>query len=247
MKKYQIGIIGYGDFTELMLEYLAPYAEILVSSRSRGSGDAGFGTSFASLPQVLAQPIIIPSFPAQFFEEFFKTNKEHINPAALIIDVCSVKIKPLEVLRDLLPDGCDMLGTHPLFGPASVAKNGGIEGLRCVVCPVRIQDEQYVRVKDFLSETLGLKVIEKTPEEHDKEMAYVQGLSHYIGRVMDAMQIPDSELSTLAYDDLLDMKRIQGGDSWGLFESIMQENPYAHEVHQKMRRVSEELDHKLGF
>lgn len=246
MKRFSIGIIGYGDFTKLMLECLEPYAEIVVSSRTHDSGDAGFGARFGTNREVLAQPIIIPSIPSQFFEAFFNENQAAVNPEAVVIDVCSVKVKPLEVLARLLPETCQIIGTHPLLGPASVKKNKGLAGLRCVVSRVRADDETYQKLQSFLSSELGLKILEKTPEEHDKLMAYVQGLSHYIGRVMQVMNIPETELSTFAYDDLLDMKRIQGGDSWELFESIMHENPYAFEVNQDFKEAMLALDKKIS-
>ncbi len=243
--KYQVGIVGYGDFTKVMIEHLAPHTEIVVSSRSRNSGDAGHGARFAGVDEVLAQPIIIPSIPAQFFASFFGEHHDKVNPDALVVDVASVKTVPLQVLSELLPPTCQIIGTHPMFGPASIAKNGGIQGLKCVVCPVRASDGAVRALDTFLSQTLGLQVIHRTPEQHDREMAYVQGLSHYVGRVMDGMGIPASDLSTLAYDDLLDMKRIQGGDSWDLFHSIMHENPYAGEVHQEFLRACQQLDERL--
>lgn len=245
MKKYKVGIIGYGDFTKVILEWLAPYAEIVVSSRSHGEGDAGFGARFAPLDEVLAQPVLIPSIPSQYFENFFTSNKRQINPDALVIDVCSVKVKPLEVLEKCLPETCSIIGTHPLFGPTSIKKSGGIEGLRCVVSDVRSKSDQYKELVSLLGDKLGLTVLERTPEQHDQEMAYVQGLSHYIARVMDIMDIPKSELSTLAYDDLYDMKMVQAKDTWDLFESIMHENPYALEVHKQFKAAQAQLDTKL--
>jgi prephenate dehydrogenase len=245
MKKYQIGIIGHSEFTKLMLEWLEPYADIVVSSRSETEGDAGFGARFESLEQVLSQPVIIPSIPSQYFEEFFTKNKRLINIEALIIDICSVKVRPLKVLEELLPKTCSIIGTHPLFGPASVKKNSGIKGLKCVVCPVRVGDDILKEFESFLENQLKLKVIRKTPEEHDKEMAYAMGLSHYIGRTMKMMNIPKSELSTLAYDDLYDMKRIQGEDSWELFQSIMNENPYVAEVNRQFKLAQKDLDERL--
>lgn len=229
-----------------MVEYLAPYADIVVSSRSHESGDAGFGAQFAPLQEVLAQPIIIPSIPSQFFRDFFSENVDLINPEALVIDVCSVKVKPLQVLEGLLPKTCQIIGTHPLFGPGSIAKNGGIEGLPCAFSPVRCKTGGVNEVRSFLADTLKLNVLDRTPEEHDKEMAHVMGLSHYIGRVMQMMDIPESELATVAYKDLLDMKRVQGEDSWDLFKSIMEENPYAHEINQKFKKAEKELDKKLN-
>ncbi len=246
MKMYKVGIIGFGDFTKVIIEYLAPYADIIVSSRSKSEGDAGFGARFAPLEDVLAQQILIPSIPSQFFEDFFTDHKRLINPEAIVIDVCSVKVKPLEVLKRLLPETCSIIGTHPMFGPASIAKNGGINDLRCVVAPVRVDADLLRKFEEFISETLQLKVIVRTPEEHDREMAYVQGLSHYIARVMDIMDIPKSELSALAYDDLFDMKNIQAKDSWDLFESIMHDNPYAKEVNDLYKKASEALDEKIA-
>lgn len=246
MKSYKIGIVGYGDFTKVMLEYLAPYADIVVSSRSNENGDAGFGARFASITDVLSRDIIIPSIPSQFFTKFFTDHKRLINPEALVIDVCSVKVNPLRVLQDLLPQSCSIMGTHPMFGPASIQKNNGITGLRCVVVPVRASEKQVATLEVFLGDTLGLTVVRRTAEQHDMEMAYVQGLSHYIARVMDIMDIPDSELATLAYEDLIDMKNIQAKDTWDLFESIMYENPYASEVNQHFKAAQSELDDKLS-
>ncbi len=76
-------------------------------------------------------------------------------------------------------------------------------------------------------------------------MAYVQGLSHYIARVMDAMDIPESELATLAYEDLIDMKHIQAKDTWDLFESIMHDNPYALEVNELFKKAQLKLDEQI--
>lgn len=243
--KYQVGIVGYGAFTRLMCEYLAPYADVIVSSRQHTEGDAGFGAQFRSVEEVLSRPIIIPSIPSQFFKAFFTVYGGVVNPSAIVIDVCSVKVRPLGVLQQLLPPTCQIVGTHPLLGPASVAKNGGLQGLKIALCRVRQDEATYHGVRRFL-EKLGLHVIEKTPEAHDRDMAYVQGLSHYIGRIMDGMGIPETSLSTYAYDDLLDMKKIQGQDSWELFMSIVKENPFAEEVNAAFKDATKQLDDKIA-
>jgi prephenate dehydrogenase len=42
--------------------------------------------------------------------------------------------------------------------------------------------KNILKLEDFFSEeSLELKVIEKTAEKHDREIAYVQGLSHFVG------------------------------------------------------------------
>jgi prephenate dehydrogenase len=243
-KKPQIGIIGYGDFSKLLVRHLNPVAEVVVSTRQHLSGQPSH-VKFVSEDVVLAQPIIIPSLPAQSLEGYFEKRKGKVNPNSLIIDVCSVKMKPVEVLQRVLPSSVKILATHPMFGPTS-AKDG-LKGQRIMMYPVRLSDQKYQQIKEFITSNFGLQIIECTPQEHDKAMAYVQGLSHYIGRVMQEMDIPQTELLTNAYTDLLDMKRIQGNDSWDLFESIMHENPFTAQVHEQFIKACQNLDLKIGF
>jgi len=245
MSRPKLAIIGYGDFSKLIIRYLSPYADIVVSSRQADISKDGLEFEVVDIKTALTQGVIIPSMPAQSLEEFFAANKDLVNPEALIIDVCSVKVKPVETLLKVLPQTCEILATHPLFGPTSAAK--GLTGLKIMLSPTRIKDEKYQEIKQFLSDELKLKIIECTPEEHDHAMAYAQGLSHYIARLMQVMNIPDSELTTNAYDDLKDMERIQGSDSWELFQSIMFENPYALKVNQEFKQAIKDLDVKLGI
>lgn len=244
-KKHTVAIIGFGEFARLLVEHLQPHTEVVVASRHKITQRYGLKFREVDFKTALASEIIIPAIPAQSLDEFLKQNKADINPEALVIDVCSVKVKPVEAMLKQLPKSCQVLATHPLFGP-NTAK-GDIAGQRIMMHPVRLPKEKYARIKQFIQGELGLKIIEATPEEHDKIMAYAQGLSHYIGRVMQQMRIPESELATKAYEDLLDMKRIQGNDSWELFESIMFENPYAAVVQKRFKLAMQKLDDRLGL
>lgn len=242
----KLGIVGYGKFTQVLIEHLSPHVEILVSSRSRSEGDAGHGARFAPVEEVLSQGLIIPSVPSQFMESFFAKNRDLINPQAIVIDVASVKIKPLEILKRRLPETCQIIGLHTMFGAASIAKNGGkLTGLKCSVTSVRMDPSVEQAITGFLRDTLGLNLIYKTAEEHDKEMAYVQVLTHLIGHVLDEMDIPESEISTMAYDDLLTMKNVQGKDSWDLFCSIMNDNPYSRDVQDRFMQSYQDVRNRL--
>ncbi len=244
MPRTSIGIIGFGDFSKLMIRHLEPYADILVATRQK-SPDSDLKCRFVSNVEALAQPVVIPSMPSQFLESYFKENAKYLQPKAIVVDVCSVKVKPVKTLKKILPGSVEILATHPLFGPASASDT--LAGQRIMIYPARLEPAKYEDIKGFLRDTMRLKLIECTPEEHDRTLAYVQGLSHYIGRIMDIMKIPDTELLTRAYADLLDMKKIQGGDSWELFESIMLENPYAKAVHDEFEDACRDLDKRLGL
>lgn len=245
MSSKTISIIGYGDFSKLMIRHLAPHYNIVVSSRQPKIDKNVLKFEIVDLKTALAQNVIIPSIPAQKLESFFNTNIKLLNPNALIIDVCSVKVKPVQSLKKVLPSTNQILATHPLFGPAS-AKNG-LKGHKIMMYPVRIPKQEYELIKAFCSDTLKLKIIECTPEHHDKVTAYALGLSHYIGRLMRIMDIPNDEISTNSYDDLLDMKNILSHDGWELFESVMLENPYALKVNSDFKKAIKKLDTQLGI
>ncbi|MCA9332918.1 prephenate dehydrogenase/arogenate dehydrogenase family protein [Candidatus Saccharibacteria bacterium] len=239
-----IGIIGFGDFSRLMVKELSPYFKVYVATRSTPKNIDKFSCEFTTVEEVLKLDTIIPSMPSQFIGKFFIDNLVHINPKALIIDVCSVKLNPVKILTEVLPKTCEILATHPMFGPVSAAE--GIKGLQIMMFPARLETYKYKQIMKFVSEELGLRIVECTPEEHDRELAYVLGLTQYIGRAAEIMDIPETKLRTNAYDDLLDMKKIQGKDSWELFESIMNDNPYATEVNQALKKAMEQLDTKLS-
>jgi len=96
-----------------------------------------------------------------------------------------------------------------------------------VVCPVR--SRRYEQVAAF-GRFLGLKVTVTTPEEHDREMAYVQALTHLIGRSLVNIGIPDEHLKTPSYQHLLELCALIGADTFELFTAIQTQNPFAEEV-----------------
>jgi prephenate dehydrogenase len=128
-------------------------------------------------------------------------------------------------MDEILPAHADLVATHPLFGPQSAAH--GLAGLRLVVCPVR--GGRHQQVADF-GRSLGLTVTVTTPEEHDREMAYVQALTHLIGRSLVNLGIPDEQLKTQSYQHLLDLCGLIGADTFELFTAIQTQNPFARQV-----------------
>lgn len=224
------------------MKELAPYADIVVSTRQRGViADGQF--RLGSLEEALRQPYVVPCMPAAPLDTFLRAHGSKIRPGSLVIDVCSVKLKPVKALKRYLPAGVQILATHPLFGPASAS--GGLKNHKLMFYPVRISDIRLNRIKNFLRAALGLRLIECAPQQHDQAMAYVLGLSHYIGRTAQIMGLPASPLATKAYEDLLDMKNVQGNDSLELFRSIVLDNPYGTQTLRQFKRAQRQLDKQL--
>jgi prephenate dehydrogenase len=237
-----LGIIGFGGFGQFMVKYLQPYIPVTVHDTADLSKVAAEkGVSWGSLKEAASKDIVILAVPVQFLEPVLVDIRGFLKPGTLIVDVSSVKVKPIDLMLEHLPPNVDVLGTHPLFGPQS-GKNG-IKGLNIVVCPVRTKKTRAII--RFLGQVLQLNVLERTPITHDKQMAYVQALTHFIGRSINEMDIPDVEQKTPAYQYLLDIKRNLGSDSMDLFLTIELENPYAKEVREHFMEELKNLNDKL--
>jgi prephenate dehydrogenase len=222
-----LGLIGFGQFGQLAARLLADHFEIVVTDVAPGAPAAArtLGVRFGDLAQAAASDIVVVAAPVAVMREVFTKIAPHVKPGALVVDVGSVKMLPVQWMTEILPAHVDLVATHPLFGPQSA--KGGLAGLRFVICPVR--GDRHERVAAF-GRSLGLTVTVTTPEEHDREMAYVQALTHLIGRSLVNIGIPDEDLKTPSYQHLLELCSLIGADTFELFTAIQTQNPFAAEV-----------------
>ena len=207
-----------------MAQHLAPFFEVTVFDRADCAREAQkIGVRWGDFESVAGKEIVIFAVPLKAFEAVLTRAVPFLRSDAVCFDVCSVKMEPLRLMRELLPETVEIIGTHPLFGPQSGRE--GIEGMRVALCPLRTARTQAIR--RFLTETLKLRVFEKSPEEHDREMAHVQALTHFVARALDELHVVDSELATVSYEELMRAARLVSEDSWELVQTIQQGNPFA--------------------
>jgi len=96
----------------------------------------------------------------------------------LVADTASLKVGPLRVLEMLVPPRCDVLGTHPIFGPGVADVAGQVVA---IVTPPSGRRES--RWRTWLVDTLVRRKILVTPcsaDEHDRAMTHVQVLTHFV-------------------------------------------------------------------
>ena len=166
-----------------------------------------------------------------------------LKPGSLVLDTCSVKMHPIEVMKRILPDNVSLMGTHPMFGPDSGSR--GISGLPIVTVDVRTRPDEYKGwVERF--KRMGLNVLEMTAEDHDREAAYSQGITHFIGRVLNELPLKDSPMATAGYRALLEIIRQTCNDSWQLFVDIQRYNPFTNmmrkDLHAGLNKMLDEFD-----
>lgn len=231
----KVGIIGRGQFTTFIAPILEKYVEVEIFDRVgvENFSSQGEGSKFDYL---------IFSVPLSSIEEVCKKVADKVSEETVIVDVTSVKVEPLRILKQYFLNN-QILGTHPIFGPQS-GKNG-IENLPIVLCNVSLEEDKYLFVKSFLGDVLKLNVIEKTPGQHDREMGQVHGLSHFIGRALAIMEIEEYDTATKGYKNLIALKDTVGNDSWELYKTIQNGSVYTKEVRLEFLKVLKDLEEKL--
>jgi prephenate dehydrogenase len=239
-----LGLIGCGAFGEFMLRHLTPYFRVRVHDPHRDLGPvtAVYDVTATDLPEAASAEIVVLAVPVQRLEEVVRAILPHLRPRALVVDVCSVKLKPHRLLSSLLPEPVDFVCTHPLFGPQS--GRDGIAGLNVAVCPGRGGREGCVA--RFLTERLRLEVVRTDPERHDRELAYVQGLTHLIAKIMVEIEPKEVLQTTRTWELLMQSVELVRYDSDELFLAIESENPFVGEAKARFFDTARGLESRLA-
>ncbi|MDC7224341.1 MAG: prephenate dehydrogenase/arogenate dehydrogenase family protein [Spirochaetales bacterium] len=187
-----------------------------------------------SFEEMCASDVIILTTAISSMEEVLKKIAPHLKKDVLVMDCCSVKVWPVEMMEKYLPPEAEIMGTHPMFGPDS-GKNG-VEGLPLVVSPVRISPVREKAWMDIFA-SLNLTIHVMTPDEHDREAAFTQGITHLIGRVLGDMKLEDSPIATSGYKSLQRIVEQTCNDDWQLFLDLQSYNPHTEEMRSKLDRV----------
>jgi prephenate dehydrogenase len=238
-----LGLVGCGAFGEFMLRHVTPYFRVRVHDPHRDLTEvtAIYDVEPASLEAAAACEIVVPAVPVQKLERAIAAMVPHLRPGTLVVDVSSVKLKPYRILERLLPATVDFVCTHPLFGPQS--GRDGIAGLKVAVCPGRGGREECVA--RFLEERLRLRVVRTDPERHDRELAYVQGLTHLIAKIMVEIEPKDVLQTTRTWELLMQSVELVRYDSDELFLAIESENPFVGEAKGRFFDTARALEARL--
>ena len=116
--------------------------------------------------------LVVVAVPIHVTVEVIEKIAPHVRPGACLMDVTSIKRAPLAAMLAAAPEGVDVVGTHPMFGPHGV----DFDRQKVVLCRGR-GDAGFSRVK-LLYESFGADTVEATAEEHDAQMALIQVLVH---------------------------------------------------------------------
>lgn len=239
------GIVGYGRFGQLWAKALLPFGEVMVYDKNLNlDTNEDSSIKIGTLQEVAAADVVFLLVPISEFERSCEQIKPFLKNNNLLVDCCSVKIYPVNVMQKVFPKTQALFATHPLFGPDSVKRSGGFSEHKIAVCPVQCSEEQQKNMEELFKK-LGLKVFITTPDEHDREMANSQGLVHFIGRGLAALDLGPQDIAPPDFQALLNINNMVINDTWRLFLDMHQYNPYTKQVRKKFIHQLVKLDQAI--
>jgi len=234
----KVSIIGFGRFGAMLHSLLSKGFEVDVYDKNPIDNSEVNEVSFE---EVLKNDTIFIAVPIRDFEDLVINISSKIQSGKTIIDVCSVKVFPKQVMIDNLPVEADIIATHPLFGPDSLKDSGSVMTMEAV----RDSSERYNFWKNYF-ESQNITIEEISAEEHDMMAARSQGLTHFVGRVIDDFGTNQTRIDTEGYKALHKLVSQTCNDTWDLFEDIQNYNPYTEkmisELNGSFKKISEIIE-----
>ena len=158
----------------------------------------------------------------------------------LLCDFTSLKVRPVEAM---LRSKAEVIGLHPMFGPTVKS----INRQTIIVCPARANEARVAALIGIFKSQGAICTI-ASPEEHDRIVAVVQGLTHFVTLCMaetvrrlsvDLNKTGQFE-SPVYQIELSLIGRLLSQDP-ALYADILQQNPYVPDVLAACRSSAADL------
>jgi prephenate dehydrogenase len=185
--------------------------------------------------------VVVVTVPIDVTREVIEKVGPLMPPESLLMDLTSLKEEPVRAMLE--SSGCEVIGCHPLFGPAITS----LTGYNVILCPGR-GNLWFPWLKAILEKNQAVVTV-TTPEAHDRMMSVVQVLNHlhtiHLGLVLSREQLTVEELrywSTPVFDQKLEMIRKVFQDQPDMYAEILIKNPHLQTICEKYRQALDFLE-----
>ncbi len=235
----RLGIVGHGRFGKALADLATDVA--LPTRAWDAHADVPSPRAASSLEELAStSDIVVIAVPVSAMPVTLRALRPHLRPEQLVLDVGSVKLGPIGAMREILGEEIPWIGTHPLFGPVSLAL--AERPLRVVLCPNDLHPAAPARAR-ALYERLGCWTFEQDPAAHDRTMAETHALAFFVAKgFLDAGVDVRTPFAPPSFQSIARTVESVRGDAGHLFATIQAENTYASEARRRLLDALSALD-----
>jgi prephenate dehydrogenase len=238
----RIGLLGHGRFGAAFATLLEQQGHAWTAWDASAAIPEGHAAK--DLDALLAgADLIVVGVPLDAFEAVLHDLRPRLQSRHQVIDVCSVKEAPCRWMDEILGDAIGHAGTHPLFGPLSIAR---AEPLRTVVCP-SARHPETARLARALFASIGSDVMDQDPSSHDRSMALTHAMAFFIARGLVELGVGDDlRWAPPSFAALASSIAAVRADAGHLFHAIQNQNPYAADTRRQLIEALALIDQRLS-
>lgn len=190
---------------------------------------SGRKTSLTARAVAETADIVMVSVPIRATVGVIREVAPLLSDEQVFCDLTSLKVEPV---RAMLASRAEVIGLHPMFGPGAAS----LRGQTIVATPARCSPETLEGLLSVFRDQ-GAAITLSTPEDHDRMMAVIQGLTHFgtLAKAEAIRRTGTDVAETLRFTS--PVYRIEMGlvgrllaQDAGLYGDILQMNPAVPEV-----------------
>jgi prephenate dehydrogenase len=226
LTRTKLGIYGYGRFGSFVANQMKTVFDVIVTDVNLKNGDDSSNLTFLSEDEFFNSDFEIVLFANSInsFEEVIKKINPSFWKGKLVVDVLSVKEFAFDVLTKYLPQNTEIILTHPMFGPDS-AFNTHTAKKKLVYYQINIINiDRYNTFLDFWKNVMYCELIYMSPIEHDLLTSRSQLITHFVGRILNELQLESTIIDTFSFQSLLEISDTVCSDSKELFLGLARKN-----------------------
>ncbi len=233
----RVAIIGAGKMGRWFTRFFKEEgASVVVSSRTREKllalrDEFGVEVAEGNVAAVEGADRVLLCVPLENLEAVLEEIGSHINSGQVVMDICSIKEIPVNLLHKYVEKG-RVLGTHPVFGPGAKS----IEGQNFVLTPIDDEELEFAMEFGGWLEGKGAKVVITPPRDHDELMSVVLGLPHFLGLVVGdtLLDYPNfglaKEVAGASYRLLLTLAEAVASEETGFYSNLQMSLPEVEKI-----------------
>ncbi len=129
-----------------------------------------------------ADLIVLCTYP-EMIVNTIRENRAVFKKGSIITDVCGVKTKLTREIEEILPEGCEYVGGHPMAGKETHGFDSAAPELfgMCgyIITPSASSTDSGIALIHKMARYIGAtRICTAAPEEHDSVIAYTSDLMH---------------------------------------------------------------------